>query len=78
MSDKLLCEHCKGEFDELLTVTKNRRRTGEDYWVCTDCFIELEGIGFEDYRLETIFEVEEVVRPTPDREGTTEGSDHGN
>ena len=61
MSDKLLCEHCKKEVHELLTATKNRGRTGEDYWVCTDCFIELEGVSFEDYRLSEFYKEETNV-----------------
>ena len=56
MSDKLLCEHCKGEFHELLSTKNHQDRDGTYKWVCTSCFIELEGIGFEDYRLSGIYE----------------------
>jgi len=46
------CENCgKEDCGILFAATKNRDRSGEDFFVCEDCFRKLEGIGFEDYRL---------------------------
>lgn len=53
MEDKFVCQHCgKEDCGFLFAVTKNRSTVGEDLFVCEDCFRSLEGIGFEDYRLD--------------------------
>jgi len=42
MSDKMLCEECGGDFDELHTTQKMQDRDGTHYWVCISCLEVLE------------------------------------
>ena len=45
------CDNCGGEFDILLSTTNHQDKHNKYMWVCDKCFIKLNGINFEDYRL---------------------------
>ena len=45
------CEHCGKDDDILFGVHTRKDRDGNYYWVCSDCFKELEGVSYEDFRL---------------------------
>ena len=49
---KQYCEECGADDDILLSVHSRKKRDGDYFWVCATCFIELEGVGFEDYRIQ--------------------------
>jgi len=50
--DKHHCDHCGKEEDVLLSTNKRRTLEGELYWVCGECFCELNSVTFEDYGTE--------------------------
>lgn len=43
------CEECGADVDELVCTTKERSRSGEDYWNCNDCFEKRHGMTFYEY-----------------------------
>ena len=47
--DSMKCMECGKDCEILLTATKNRDRNGNDFWVCDECFIKIEGLEFDDY-----------------------------
>jgi len=52
MEDDFKCARCgKDDCGFLFAASKNRYPIGKDYFVCEDCFKQMEGIGFEDHRL---------------------------
>lgn len=46
--EKHLCDNCGKDVDELLT-RQGFQMTHFVEWVCYDCFVELEGVSFEQY-----------------------------
>lgn len=44
------CDNCGKDDDILFNYYKRRNSAGSPMWVCDMCFIDLEGISFEDYK----------------------------
>jgi ribosomal protein L37AE/L43A len=49
--DEMVCQSCGKDFDILMTTNKRKNMDGSSFWVCQDCFKEIEGVGYEDFRL---------------------------
>ena len=47
-NEKHTCDHCGKDFDELIT-REGFVMTYFVEWVCQDCFVELEGMDFDEY-----------------------------
>jgi hypothetical protein len=53
MSDKMLCEECLGDFDELFATNKGKDREGNCHWLCETC-MEAEEERSSDYAKEAV------------------------
>jgi len=47
--EKNECENCEGDFDNLVTIQNFQLKYGVT-WVCSSCFLEIEGVSWTDYR----------------------------